>query len=100
MSVLVEITKVEISAEKVIIEGNNLESVIYGEDLFEDFDCTPVTFEFDRKARNGAALKYLYKVCRSQKKNKDAKSMGEMLKNLCGVITQLSENFKVAQDVA
>lgn len=96
----VEITGVEISAEKITIEAVNLESVLYAEDLFEDFDATPVTFEFDRKARNGAAMKYLYKVAKGQRKCRNAKSMGEMLEKLCGVITQLSENFKVAQDVA
>ena len=96
----VEIQKIEIGAEKITIEAINLESVLYAEDLFEDFDCTPVTFEFDRKARNGAAMKYLYKVAKGQRKCQNAKSMGEMLEKLCGVITQLSENFKVAQATA
>ena len=91
----VEITGVEIAADKVTIEAINLESVLYAEDLFEDFDATPVTFEFDRKARNGAAMKYLYKVAKGQRKCQNAKSMGEMLEKLCGVITTLSESFRV-----
>ena len=93
----VEITGVEIAADKITIEAINLESV-YAENLFEDFDCTPVTFEFDAKRHSDRT--YLYKVARGQRKCQNAKSMGEMLENLCGVITQLSENFKVAQATA
>lgn len=94
----VEITSVEIGAEKITIEAVNLENFLMAEDLFEDVEANPVKFEFDRTARHGAEMKYLWKVCQGQKKCQTAKSMGEKLEKLCGVITQLSEAFKVSEE--
>lgn len=90
----VEITSVEIGAEKITIEAINLENIFMNENLYEDIDEKPVKFEFDRTANNGAQMKYLYRVCQGQKKCQSAKSLGEKLEKLCGVITQLSESFK------
>ena len=93
----VEITGVEIGAEKITIEAINLETILMAEDLFEDMDESPVIFEFDRTARNGAEMKYLYRVVQGQRKCQAKKSMGAKLEALVGVITQLSESFKTQQ---
>ncbi len=89
---VVEITKVEIGAEEISIEGTNLETILTAEDLFEEMDEETVRFIFSRE--NGApGLKYLWKVCQGQRKCKNAKSMGEKLEKLVGCIVSLSENF-------
>ena len=97
MSKMVEITSVEVGAEKITIEALAIEDILLAEDLFEDVEVPTVKYEFDRKGKNGAAspgMKYLWKVCESQRKCKSAISMGEKLERLIGVITQLSEAFE------
>ena len=91
---MVEITEVVISEDKISITATNLDSLLMADDLFEDTEAEPVKFEFDRHAKNGAEMKYLYRVCQSQKKCQSVKSMGEKLEKLCGVITTLSETFR------
>lgn len=91
----VEITSITIGAEKVTIEAINLDNIILAEDLFQDIEEAPVKFEFDRTARNGAEMKYLYRVCQGQRTCQQAKTMGAKLERLAGVITQLSESFIV-----
>ena len=90
---IVEITKASIDKEQVVLEGTNLETVFLAEDLFEDIPEETVRFVFDRQEHHGSAIKYLYKVCQSQKKCKDAKSMGEKIEALVGQIISLSESF-------
>ena len=92
----VEITGIVITDESIKIEAVSLENLLFAEDLFEDAEAEPVTFAFDRHAKHGAEMKYLYKVCQSQKKCQSAKSMGEKLEKLVGVILNMSEGFKVA----
>lgn len=94
----VEITSVEIGEEKITLTALAIEALLFREDLFEDVEVPEVKYEFSRKARNGAEMKYLWKVCQSQKKCQSAKSMGAKLEKLCGVITQISESFKVDED--
>ncbi len=94
---IVEIRGVEISAEKITIEAVNLETILMAEDLYEDMDESPVIFEFDRTARNGAEMKYLYKVVQGQRRCQAKKSMGAKLEALVGVITQISESFRTQQ---
>ena len=94
---IVEIRGVEISAEKITIEAVNLETILMAEDLFEDVDESPVIFEFDRTARNGAEMKYLYKIVQGQRRCQAKKSMGAKLEALVGVITQISESFRTQQ---
>ena len=94
---IVEIRGVEISAEKVTIEAINLETILMAEDLYEDMDESPVIFEFDRTARNGAEMRYLYKVVQGQRRCQAKKSMGAKLEALVGVITQISESFRTQQ---
>lgn len=90
----VEITGVTITEEKVTIEAINLETILLAEDLFAEITEEPtVTFEFDRKERNGAEMKYLWRVVQGQRKTQSAKSFGEKLEKLCGAITQLSASF-------
>lgn len=90
---IVEITSVEVNKEQVVIEGTNLETVFLAEDLFEDIPEETVRFVFDRQEHHGSAIKYLYKVCQSQKKCQTAKSMGEKIEALVGQIISLSESF-------
>lgn len=94
---MVEITSVNISEDRISIEAVNLESLLLADDLFADAEAEPVQFEFDRHARGGAAMKYLYRVCQGQSKCRSAKSMGEKLEKLAGVITTLSEAFRVRE---
>lgn len=94
---MVEITEVTITEEKISIVATNLENLLLAEDLFQDIEEETVQYEFDRHARNGAAMKYLYKVCQSQSRCKSAKSMGEKLEKLCGAITTLSDSFRVRE---
>ena len=92
---MVEITEVNITEDKINIIATNLESILLADDLFEDIDEESVQFEFDRHAKGGAAMKYLYKVCQGQRRCRSAKSMGEKLEKLSGVITNISESFRV-----
>lgn len=90
---ITEITAVEINADEIRITGNNLESLLTQDDLYEDADCEEVTFVFSRDEKKISNMKYLYKVTSSQKRCKDARSMGEKLEKLVGSIISLSENF-------
>lgn len=91
----VEITSVEIGEEKVTIEALAIEEVLLADDLFEDVEIPTVKYEFDRKEKNGAEMRYLWKVCQGQNKCKSAKSFGEKLEKLVGVVTQLGDSFRV-----
>ena len=90
---IVEITKASIDKDQVVLEGTNLETVFVSEDLFEDIPEETVRFVFDRHEHRGSAIKYLYKVCSSQRKCQDAKSMGDKIEALVGCIISLSESF-------
>jgi hypothetical protein len=90
----VEITSVEIGEEKITIEALAIEDILMADDLYEDVEVPTVKYEFDRKAKNGAEMKYLWKVVQGQKKCQSAKSMGAKLEKLVGVMTQLSDSFK------
>ncbi|SKC04186.1 hypothetical protein SAMN06296386_11520 [Lachnospiraceae bacterium] len=91
---IVEITGVTISADEITLEGTNLETMLTADDLYAELDEEKVRFVFDRHEYGGAALKYLYKVCQSQRKCQTARSLGEKLDKLVGCIISLSENFK------
>ena len=100
MAKMVEITSVEVGAEKITIEALAIEDILLADDLFEDVEVPKVKYEFDRKGKNGAAspgMKYLWKVCESQRKCKSESSMGAKLEKLIGVITQLSEHFETKE---
>ena len=60
---------------------------------YEDIPEEKVRFIFDRNEHHGSAIKYLYKVCSSQRKCQDAKSMGDKIEALVGCIISLSESF-------
>ena len=59
-------------------------------------DEDPIVFEFERNSKGCKDYKYLYKMVNSQRQCKGCKSFGEALEHLVGVITTLSEGFKVA----
>lgn len=90
---ITEITKVEITDEEITLEGTNLETIFTAENLYEEMDEETVQFVFDRTKNHGACLKYLYKVCSSQRACRNAKSMGEKLEKLVGCIISISDNF-------
>ena len=90
---ITEIVKVEVNKEQVILEGINLETIFTSEDLYEDIPDEPVRFVFSREDHHGAAIKYLYRVCQSQRACQDAKSIGGKIESLVGCIISLSESF-------
>lgn len=94
---IIEVTSVKISDTEVEIEGNNLETILVNDNLFEDMEAETCTFVFPRAHEDGGmpAMKYLYRVVTSQKKCKDEKSFGEMIEKLASgnCIISLSENF-------
>lgn len=92
---ITEIKSVEINEDEIILEGINLETIFTAEDLFEEQEEETVRFVFDRHEHGGSNLKYLWKVCSSQRRCQSAKSMGEKLEKLVGCIISLSENFMV-----
>ena len=87
---ITEITKVEIKKDQIILEGTDLEHLFTTNDLFIDIPEEPVRFVFDRQP---GSIKYLYKVCSSQNKCKEAKSIGGKIESLVGCIISLSESF-------
>lgn len=92
---LVEITEVTIAKDKISIRATNLDNVLMADDLYAEIDPEPVQFEFDRHARRGAEMKYIYKVCQSNHGCRSQKTMGDKIEKLTGVITNLSESFIV-----
>lgn len=89
---VVEIKNVDIQEDEIVIEGVSLETILTSDDLFEAMDETIHQFRFQKA--NPQARKYLYKVCTSQKKCKNKKSLGEMIEELPGLILSLSDNFQ------
>ena len=55
-----------------------------------DIPEEPVRFVFDRQP---GSIKYLYKVCSSQNKCREAKSIGGKIESLVDCIISLSESF-------
>ena len=90
---IVEIKSAEINKEQVVLEATNLETIFTSEDLYEDLPEETLRFVFDRTENHGAGIKYLYKVCQSQRKCQKAKSLGEKIENLVGCIISLGESF-------
>ncbi len=93
---IIEVTSVKITDSEVELSGNNLETILVSDNLFEDMESEPVIFVFPRAREEGGipAMKYLYKVVTSNKKCKEEKSFGEMIEKLAsGCIISLSENF-------
>lgn len=91
---ITEIKSVEITENEIVLEGINLETIFTAEDLYEEMDEEIVRFVFDRKKNGGASsLKYLWKVCESQKKCQGVKSLGGKIDRLVGSILSISENF-------
>lgn len=89
----VEITKVTIEQETITIDALAIEDILMAEDPFEDVEVPQVRYAFDRSAQSH--MKYLFKVCQSQKRCQREKCMGGKLEKLEGVITNLSETFRV-----
>lgn len=89
----VEITNVAIEKENITITGLAIEDVLMAEDLFEEFEVPEVSYEFDRSSQSH--MKYLWKICQSQSRCKKEKSLGAKLEKLEGVITNISESFRV-----
>lgn len=92
---LVEITKVDVGALNIEIEGNAIENVIMADDLFEDIEVPKVIFAFDRKAKNGAEMRYLWTICQNQRRCQSEKTFGAKLEKLCGAVLQLNESFRI-----
>ena len=89
----VEINNVEITKESIIITGLAIEDILLADDLFEEFEIPEVCYKFERASQ--ANMKYLWKICQSQRRCQKEKSMGAKLEKLEGVITNVSESFRV-----
>ena len=90
----IEITNVTIEKEAIIITGLAIEDILMAEDLFEEYEVPEVSYEFDRTSQS--EMKYLWKICQSQRRCQKERSMGAKLEKLEGVITNLSESFRTA----
>lgn len=91
---MIEITKTEILEDSIKITGLAIEDVLMADDLYEEYDEVPeVSYEFDRSST--AHMKYLWKICQSQKRCQREKSMGLKLDKLVSVITNVSESFRI-----
>ena len=92
----VEIRSFEIEKEKVTLEAVDIDALILAEDLFADIgEEKLIKYQFDRKINNGAQMKYLYKICASNKKAARANSFGAKLQTLLGQMVYIPESFRV-----
>lgn len=73
---ITEIKSVEINETEVILEGINLETIFTSENLYEELEEENVRFVFDRHEHGGSNLKYLWKVCASQKNARMLRAWG------------------------
>ena len=89
----IEITNTEILEDSIKITGLAIEDVLMADDLYEEYEVPEVSYEFDRSST--AHMKYLWKICQSQKRCQREKSMGLKLEKLVGVITNVSESFRI-----
>ena len=89
----IEITAIKFTDEDITITGNNLETILYQDNLFEDCETPEVNFEFNKKAYNGAALRYLYKLCSCFAKTKKEKSLGAKIEALKGEIVNIPDYY-------
>ena len=87
---LVEITEVKVSKDRITLTAINLENFLLAEDLYAPSNGKPVKFVFEHEE---GPMKYLYKVCKSQKACQKAQSMGEMIDALPGCIINLAPAF-------
>ncbi len=89
----IEITSVAVDQNNKTVEisGTDLDQIFMNDNLTEDFEARTVTFVFD--LNNRGQWCYLYKFCKSQKKNQGAKNMQEMLDNCVGLITFMNGSF-------
>ena len=90
---ITEIKSVAITESEIVLEGINLETIFTAEDLYEEMEEEIVRFVFPRKKNGGASLRYLWKVCESQKKCQGVRSLGGKIDRLVGSILSISENF-------
>ncbi len=87
------INEVTITESEVQLSCTNLEGMFLSENFYEDIEDEPVIFSFSREKEG--QMKYLYKICMSQKKCQSAKSIGAKIESLCTCITQISDAFQV-----
>lgn len=89
---VVEIKASEISNEAIRLTTTNLETILTSDNLYEEFEEEEVTFVFPKDST--PARKYLLKICQSQKKAQNKKSLGEMIEALPGCILAISESWR------
>ncbi len=88
---LVQIQGYSYDEEKIVIKAVCVDQFIIAEDLFdESFETPELNYIF---ARNQGNMKYLYKILKSQRACANQKSIGGMLNNFIGVITQMPNSF-------
>lgn len=90
---LVEIQSVSVEKEQVVLSCIALEKIMMAEDLYKDIAEEPiVNMVFNRK--DEGHMKYLMRVCTSNRACKGGKSFGEKIEKLAGSITNLSAAFE------
>lgn len=88
-----EITSVTITKDYIALKGINLDNFLFCDDLDENIPDKDVCFVFDRQIYQGAQMKYLYKLVKSQKACQNEKTMAGMLNKLCGQILNIPGSF-------
>lgn len=92
----IQVLSTEITEDFIVIEGIDIDRIIMADDLFAEFaDEEIVKYQFDRKAENGAPLKYLLKVVSNMNVCKKAKSFGGKIEALEGSFLVLADSFRV-----
>ncbi len=74
-----------------MLVATNLEALILADDLYADVDSKPVKFTFERGAEG--PMKYLFKVCQSNRASKQEPTFGAKIDKLSGQILNLSTAF-------
>ncbi len=93
---LVTVNSTTITETDITLDCTNLEPVLTADDLFQEIPEETVRFNFSRE-QGGKELRYLWKICSSNRNVKNEKSFGEMIEKLAtsGCIISISENFIV-----
>ena len=88
---LTEVKSVEVKKNQIIIVGNNLEEIMTAVDLYKEVEEKEIKFVFKRDYSSHNS--YLWKMCQSHNKNKEYKTIGDVLTSLVGQVIYISNSF-------
>lgn len=96
MATQIQVLNTEITEDFIIIEGIDIDRIVLADDLYAEFAEEPIVkYQFDRKAENGAPLKYLLKVVSNMPVCKNEKSFGKKIEALQNSFLILADSFRV-----